>query len=528
MTKILIIETRATKRSLLRQLLESQNYQVIEADEAQALTCAKAEQPDLVVLESAATENTITEIVDMLLAHPATAALPLIVLDAREATQVDLAYETDNDVERLTRPISDSALLARIRSALHTSQVQAELQRRNEQLSALTQIMDAANSTLDLPELAERVIERALIVTPMISASIWLCEHDMLECLAQYPPAAAPDQPERQPLQPDTPLGRVISTGLAEFAEVASRGDKLAGADQPSAVLPLIVKDNLIGAFVFSFHTGGPIPLNERAVFSAIATHVAVAIHHAQLYQQAERQRQELQAIDEQKDEFISITSHELKNPMASIKGYADLMLRRSAKNPDDPNRKGLEIISQQVSRMTKLLDQLLDVSRIGMNRLQIERRPADLAAVARRVVDELRATTEDHELRLELHNTPLIGLFDETRIGQAIGNLLSNAIKYSPNGGVIRVRVSGRVNDGQREALIAVSDQGIGIPLADRAHLFERFFRASNADASFPGMGLGLFITRGLVARNGGRIWVESTEGEGTTFYITLPLEQS
>src|SRR5215210_7877611 len=162
MTKILIIETRATKRSLLRQLLESQDYHVIEADTAQALTCAKAEQPDLVVLESGATENTITEIVDMLLAHPATAALPLIVLDAREATQLDLAYETDNDVERLTRPISDSALLARIRSALHTSQVQAELQRRNEQLSALTQIMDAANSTLDLPVLAERRIKRAL------------------------------------------------------------------------------------------------------------------------------------------------------------------------------------------------------------------------------------------------------------------------------------------------------------------------------------------------------------------------------
>jgi signal transduction histidine kinase len=528
MTKILIVEPRTAKRSLLRQLLEAQNYQVIESDTAQALACAKAEQPDLVVLESGVMEQSISNIIDALLAHPATAALPLIVLDAREAAQVDLSYDTDNDVERLTRPISDSALLARIRSALHTSQVQSELQRRNEQLSALTQIMDAANSTLDLRELAQRVIERALVVTPIVSASIWLYEHDMLECLAQHPAVAAPAHTERWPLQPDTPLGRVIGTGLAEFAEVAPRSGEPTSAAQPSAILPMIVKDTLIGAFVFSIRTGAPIPLNERAVFSAIATHVAVAIHHAQLYQQAERQRQELQAIDQQKDEFISITSHELKNPMASIKGYADLMLRRSAKNPDDPNRKGLEIISQQVSRMTKLLDQLLDVSRIGMNRLQIERRPADLAVVARRAVDELRATTENHELQLELQGAPLLGVFDEARISQAIGNLLSNAIKYSPNGGVITVRVAGIGQGDQREALIAVSDQGIGIPVADRDHLFERFFRASNADASFPGMGLGLFITRGLVARNGGRIWVESTEGQGTTFYITLPLEQS
>ena len=528
MTKILLVEDRSANRSL-RQLLESQSYQVVEAaDEAQALTCAKAEQPDLVVIESGVAENPLTELIATLLAHPATAALPMIVLDAREDARVDLMYGIDNDVEHLTKPISDSVLLARIRSALHSSRVQAELQRRNEQLSALTQIMDAANSTLDLPELAEQVIKRALIVTPIISAGIWLREHDTLICLAQYPPATALAQRERQPLQPDTPLGRVISTGRAEFAEVAPRSSEPSGAEQPSAILPLIVKDDLIGAFVFSVHAGGPIALNERAVFRAITTHVAVAIHHAQLYQQAERQRQELQAIDQQKDEFISITSHELKNPMASIKGYADLMLRRSAKNPDDPNRKGLEIISQQVSRMTKLLDQLLDVSRIGMNRLQLDRRPADLAVVARRVVDELRATTEQHELRLELHDAPLIGVFDETRISEAIGNLLNNAIKYSPNGGVITVRVAGSVHGDQCEAQIAVSDQGIGIPLADRPQLFERFFRASNADASFPGMGLGLFITRGLVARNGGRIWVESEEGHGTTFYISLPLKQS
>jgi signal transduction histidine kinase/DNA-binding response OmpR family regulator len=527
MTKILIVENRSANRSL-RQLLESQHYQVVEAsDAAQALTYARLEHPDLVLLESDLAEHSITETIAELLAHPATAALPLIVLDAREAAQVDLAYDTDNDVERLTRPISDSALLARIRSALRTSQVQAELQRRNEQLSALTQIMDAANSTLDLSELVERVIERALIVTPIVSAGIWLREHDTLVCLAQHPPAAR-DQRERQAIKPDTPLGRVVSTGQAEFAEVAARAGEPPGADQPAAILPLVVKDNLIGVFVFSVQTGRPIPLTERAVFSAIATHVAVAIHHAQLYQQAERQRQELQAIDQQKDEFISITSHELKNPMASIKGYADLMLRRSAKNPDDPNRKGLEIISQQVLRMTKLLDQLLDVSRIGMNRLQLERRLTDLAVVARRVVDELRATTEQHELRLELQSVPLIGVFDEARMSQAIGNLVSNAIKYSPNGGVITVRLANSVHGDRHEALLTVSDQGIGIPLADRDHLFERFFRASNADASFPGMGLGLFITRGLVARNGGRIWVESTEGHGTTFSISLPLEQS
>jgi signal transduction histidine kinase len=521
MGKILIIDNNlAQDRLVLRELLESNGYQVIEvADVTQALAEAWDDQPDLVLIDSHGSEA-----VEALRSHYATAMLPVLLLDGNNPDQMETAYEFDSGVEYVPRPVNDHELLARIRSALRTSQVQAELRRRNEQLVALVSVMDAANSTLDLRELARRVLERALVVTSMMSGSIWLRDHDEIVCLARYPPD--PQHPDRwapQPIRPDTPLGRVMTTGQPEF--VAALAEASGASPHPAAILPLTARDDLIGAFVFVAATPEPAQPEERAVLIAIATHVAVAIQHAQLYQRAERQRQQLQAIDRQKDEFISITSHELKNPMASIKGYADLMLRRMAKKPNDPNRKGLEIISQQVNRMTSLLDQLLDVSRIGMDRLQIERRPLDLVAITQRIVEEMRGTTELHQLKLEVRDAPLTGDFDEARISQVISNLLSNAIKYSPNGGTITVRI-GRVPTGAgREALISVEDHGIGIPAEDRKRLFERFFRASNAGASFAGMGLGLFITRGIVVRHGGRIWVESEERHGTTFYIALPI---
>lgn len=532
MAKILTVDNQAEDSLTLRRLIASSGHRVIEAaDREQALAQIGEDHPDLVLLADISQPDSL-DIISALRSHLATATLPVIRLVAAYPVQADAASEANSGVDYVTRPLNATELLARIQAALRTSQVQAELQRRNEQLLALVNVMDAANSTLDLHELTQRVLERALLVTSMISGSIWLREGDQAVCLARYPlDGQSSAEPERRLLQPDTPLGRVLTTGKPEFTpppDEASNDVQRDAHARPDTVLPLAARNELIGAFVFGTATSAPVPPEERAVLSAIAAHVAIAIQHAQLYQQAERQSQQLKAIDQQKDEFISITSHELKNPMASIKGYADLMLRRSARTPNDPNRRALEIISQQVNRMTGLLDQLLDVSRIGTNRLQLARRPADLVAIVWRAVEEMRGTTEQHQLKLEVQDEPLIGDFDEARIGQMITNLLGNAIKYSPEGGPISVRLERNTRDGDQEALISITDHGIGIPVEDRAHLFERFFRASNVSASFTGMGLGLFIARGLVVRHHGRIWVESEERLGTTFYVVLPLNDS
>lgn len=235
-----------------------------------------------------------------------------------------------------------------------------------------------------------------------------------------------------------------------------------------------------------------------------------------------ERELGEYESADQKKDEFISYISHELKNPMASIKGYSDLMRRRLAKNPDDPNRKGLEIISAQIGRMTLLLDQLLDFSRISMNRLQLDLRPINLEQLAQRLIEESQPMTDKHALQLVVESQPFAVMGDESRLRQALQYIVGNAIKFSPAPSTIVVTLA-QIDD--QYAAVTVRDKGIGIPPEDIERIFERFERGSNVDEQMPGMGLGLFLAKEIITRHNGQISAESDLGEGSAFTLTLPV---
>lgn len=274
-------------------------------------------------------------------------------------------------------------------------------------------------------------------------------------------------------------------------------------------------------------------PFDERDLLTCI--HAVVRAHaatprdqqiealQAQL-RQSERRRASLEESERKKDEFISLVSHELKNPMASIKGYADLMRRRLSKLPDDPNLKGLEIISQQVGRMTALLDQLLDFSRINMDRLRLDLRPINVVTLVEHVVEDLRLAATQ-QIVVETAANPLPLEVDGVRIRQALHNLLLNAARYSPDNTTITVRVEQGRGAQAGYGVISVSDQGIGIAADEQQRVFDRFYRASNVADRGDGLGVGLFIAREIVVRHGGDITVESEPGHGSTFRMVLPL---
>jgi signal transduction histidine kinase len=373
-----------------------------------------------------------------------------------------------------------------------------------QSLAALLQVTNAASAAHDPRSIAEAGLNRAVAVTAMNSGSIWLRDGGEVVCLACRPAQLA------APL-PDPAVWRVIESGRAEYAP--AREDRNGRA---SAVVPLVARGERIGALALAGAPSEP----PRGLLEAIADAIACAIQQARLAEQVAAQGQRLRLIQRQHDELIAIISHDLKNPMASIKGYADLLLRRNARNPDDPNRRGLQIISEQIVRMNGLLDKLLDLSRITADRLRIERRPADLAQIVSRLVAELRAAAGRPNLTLEGAEGTYLGAFDVGRVRQAIENIVANAIAYSPEGSPVTVRLE----RSPREAVVAIADRGIGIPADERERIFEPFFRASNA-ASRSGMGMGLFVTQQILARHDGRIWFESVEGKGSTFYIALPV---
>ena len=231
----------------------------------------------------------------------------------------------------------------------------------------------------------------------------------------------------------------------------------------------------------------------------------------------------EAEAALQIRDQFLSIASHELKTPLTSLMGYIYLLQKRDAQG-----RAGAEWTTEQIlrqaKRLNRLIDQVLDVSRLQQGQFAIEPHPTDLAALVAQVVDEVRAmqpSDVQHTIALCRPDEPLLVLGDAQRLEQVIVNLLTNAVKYSPQGGRVQVRVVPTATD----AIVEVEDPGIGIPAAAQARLFEPFYRANNVGTQAKGFGLGLHIVREIVQRHAGRVEVVSTEGQGSTFRVVLPL---
>ncbi len=259
---------------------------------------------------------------------------------------------------------------------------------------------------------------------------------------------------------------------------------------------------------------------------SRLGDHAAIAISNSQLYS-------DIQAANQAKSEFVSLVSHELKTPMTSIKGYADLLAAGAVGPVSEVQANFLNTIRSNVGRMATLVSDLADVSRIEAGRLRLDFSAISVDEAVQEVVHSSQAQINEKEQKLELVYAPDLPPVwaDRTRLIQIIVNLVSNANKYTPAKGSITIRAERAVNQwdpkGAHEVVhIAVQDTGYGIAPEDKDKIFTKFFRADDlAVREAPGTGLGLNITRYLVEVQGGQIWFESELRKGTTFHFTVPV---
>lgn len=223
---------------------------------------------------------------------------------------------------------------------------------------------------------------------------------------------------------------------------------------------------------------------------------------------------------EQEKSDFLSMTSHELKTPLTSLTLFLAL-LRSKFSNPEKKQKYYLNRINEQVQKLIELTNDLLDVSRIETGKLRLKKEKFSLDELIMKSIEEIQPTTTKHTIRIHFETKEYV-FGDVYRISQVVVNLLMNAIKYSPAGGEIDVIIER--NNG--EVVVKVRDKGLGIKKSQQEKIFSRLYQGDDPKSrTYPGLGLGLYISKEIIERNKGRIWVKSEEGKGSTFYFALPV---
>ena len=312
-------------------------------------------------------------------------------------------------------------------------------------------------------------------------------------------------------LRPETPTLLITGHGEENLAIQALRGGAYDFLQKP------VERDYLVAALQRAIQT-------HQLRRQVIEQQLALELHAQSLERVVQKRTSELLEANAAKDKFLSIVSHELKTPLTSLKGMAQF-LRRQFKNPDSAKIvcQGLADMERSIYRMEVLVNDLLDVNLVETNMFVLHRKRCDLVELCRHLINEYTAGAGP-ALTFETLGESIEVEVDVDRISQVIINLLSNARKYSPKGTPITLMLE----QAGYESIVSVRDIGVGIPAEMQSHIFEPFYRVPGIEiqtGSSVGLGLGLYISRKIVERHGGRIEVQSIPGEGSTFSIVLPL---
>jgi signal transduction histidine kinase/putative methionine-R-sulfoxide reductase with GAF domain len=432
------------------------------------------------------------------------------------------------DDKNLLTAFASQAAVALENARLYTLTDQ-ELSARVEELSVMQRIDRELNASLDISRAMRITLEWAIRQSSAEAGLIGIVADHGIRIMAQQ------GYEELVNTYRDNPMPLVLES-MRTAVESAQPQQLTLDNDQPGIlpqaayqiVIPIRREANVIGLILLESTAQDVQPEVALNFLNRLGDHAAIAIANAQLYS-------EVQAANLAKSEFVSFVAHEIKNPMTSIKGYAELLSAGAVGPINDMQANFLHTIRSNVERMSTLVSDLNDNSKIEAGRLRLEFKAVDLADVVDEVIRSSSKQIEDKKQNLGIslpRDLPKVWA-DRTRLAQILTNFVSNAHKYTPEGGRIEVaaeRAGNKWNpDGSVEvAHIWVKDSGIGISLDDQKKIFQKFFRSEDQKArEAPGTGLGLNITKSLIEMQGGRVWFESEFRQGTTFHFTIPVAE-
>ena len=424
----------------------------------------------------------------------------------RELREAQIRHERRQAIEAIRDLARRSAFLAEASNKLSVSLEYEETLARAARV-ALPEVADWCAITVQ----EEGAVLRSIVTHVDPEREAWARDY-----LRRCPPDALATTGAAQVIRGGQRERLTAETAFVSTAAGAHSGELVAKLGFHSgSCLPLVARGRTLGALTLVRTSAErPFPEGEIGFAEELAHRAAMALDNANLYREA---REAIRA----RDEFLSVASHELNTPLATLTLQLDEILLRARNNERELPDRGVVLARRQVERLSRLVSNLLDVSRITSEQIQLRIAEVDLSAITREVLDQFAAEMARAGCATEIDaSKPVMGRWDPLRIEQVIANLLSNACKYGA-GKPIRVEVG---MAGER-ARLSVRDHGIGIAPADRERIFERFERAASA-RHYGGLGLGLYITRQVVEAHGGTIWVASHAGAGSTFSVELPLE--
>jgi signal transduction histidine kinase len=429
------------------------------------------------------------------------------------------------DDQSLLTAFAGQAAVAIENARLYTLTDQ-ELAARVEELSVMQRIDRELNASLEMDRAMRLTLDWAMRQSGAEAGLIGMLEEDSLRVMAQQGFDEQIAKLQNGAMRMELPaMWLAVETGQPQQMAVIASKEKLLVTSHTQMVVPIRRETTVIGLLYLESRDDSRVDID---FLTRLTDHAAIAISNAQLYG-------EVQRANLAKSDFVSFVAHELKNPMTSIKGYTELLAGGAVGQVNEMQANFLQTIKSNVERMSTLVSDLNDNSKIEAGRLRLEYKATDAADVVDEVIRTLKRQIEEKKQTLEVNipeNLPPMWA-DRTRVAQVLTNLLSNAHKYTPESGVLQVGVEEAANqwdlDGApRVVHLWVKDDGIGMTMEDQQKIFQKFFRSDDPKArEAPGTGLGLNITKSLVEMQGGRIWFESEYRNGTTFHFTVPVAE-
>ena len=418
-----------------------------------------------------------------------------------------------------------------------------ELSDKVEQLEALREVDEAVGSSLDLDEVLERIVTNAVRLTNLGFGDITLSTDggsileydeatDSFHVRGKY--GSSPSLWERLR---DITIDRKSSlVGQAALADQPLEIPDLAAAERDEFLdtvfqdgwrsvlaVPMIAGDEMIGVLVIRRRGTGNFPPDVVELLETFASQSALAIVNARLYRELETQSKELEIASNHKSEFLASMSHELRTPLNAVIGFSEVLLERMFGEINERQEEYLRDIWNSGRHLLELLNEILDLSKVEAGHMVLDPSTFSVSSALEYTLAMVRERAASHAIKISVDIADDVGNIeaDELRFKQVVLNLLSNAVKFTPDGGSVSVRAHREDTD----LVVTVTDTGIGVPPEDQERIFDSFQQGGRGPAREEGTGLGLTLSRRIVGLFGGRMWLESTVGVGSTFGFAIPV---